>query len=103
VKVSITVPGVDIDVERENVLVPANHEVFIKVFPEVTLADDEIRTIPVVSVKNHFLTERQTALQYIFRCILVKTRDLRLAMSSKLPKPLLIGSPKFSSQRKTAR
>jgi len=51
-KVSITVPGVDIDVERENVLVPANHEVFIKVFPEVTLADEEIRTIPVVSVGN---------------------------------------------------
>jgi len=48
-KVSITVPGVDIDVERENVLVPANHEVFIKVFAEVTLADEEIRTIPVVS------------------------------------------------------
>jgi len=55
VKVSITVPGVDIDVERDNVLVPANHEVFIKVFPEVTLADEEIRTIPVVRRKNIYI------------------------------------------------
>jgi len=47
VKVSITVPGVDINVERENVLVPANHEVFIKVFPEVTLADEEIQILPL--------------------------------------------------------
>jgi len=51
------VPGVDIDVERENVLVPANHEVFIKIFPEVTLADEEIRTIPVVSFKYNFQVE----------------------------------------------
>jgi len=43
------VPGVDVDVERVHVIAPPNHEIFIRVFPELTLADEDIRSVAIVS------------------------------------------------------
>jgi hypothetical protein len=48
VKVSISVPGIDIDVERVNIAIPPKHEVTIKLYPELTLADPAIKTVPIV-------------------------------------------------------
>jgi hypothetical protein len=48
VKVSISVPGIDIDVERINIAIPPKHEVTIKLYPELTLADPAIKTVPIV-------------------------------------------------------
>jgi hypothetical protein len=55
VQVSISVPGIDIDVERVNIAIPPKHEVTIKLYPELTLADPAIKTVPIVRQKHSFL------------------------------------------------
>jgi hypothetical protein len=47
-EVSISVPGIDIDVERINIAIPPKHEVTIKLYPELTLADPAIKSVPIV-------------------------------------------------------
>jgi hypothetical protein len=54
-KVSISVPGIDIDVERVNIAIPPKHEVTIKLYPQLTLADPAIKTVPIVRLNYSFL------------------------------------------------
>jgi hypothetical protein len=61
-QLSIYVPGIDVDVEREHVLIPPNSEVLVKLIPELTIADPEIRSIPPV---RHVTTR----FEVILKCI----------------------------------
>jgi hypothetical protein len=47
-KLSIHVPGTDVDVERDNIPIPPNHEVHVKLHPEITIAAQNIRDVPEV-------------------------------------------------------
>jgi hypothetical protein len=42
------VPGTDVDIERNNIPIPPNHEVHVKLHPEITIAAQNIRDIPEV-------------------------------------------------------
>jgi hypothetical protein len=43
------VPGTDVDVERDNIPIPPNHEVHVKLHPEITIAAQNIRDVPEVN------------------------------------------------------
>jgi hypothetical protein len=50
-QISITSPIDDINVQIPLIAVPKNTEVFIDVYPEVVVADEDIRTVPKVQIK----------------------------------------------------
>jgi len=58
------VPGVDVDVERVHVIAPPNHEIFIRVFPELTLADEDIRSVAIVSTVRSIISNPGTNLLF---------------------------------------
>jgi hypothetical protein len=47
-EVSISVPGTELDAGSQSIAIPPNHEVFIKLLPEITMADENIHSIPKV-------------------------------------------------------
>jgi hypothetical protein len=53
-EVSISVPGTELDAGSQSIAIPPNHEVFIKLLPEITMADENIHSIPKVLYFNLF-------------------------------------------------
>jgi hypothetical protein len=43
------VPGTDVDVERDNIPIPPNHEIHVKLHPEITISDPDVRDVPKVN------------------------------------------------------
>jgi hypothetical protein len=44
------VPGTDVDVERDNIPIPPNHEIHVKLIPEITISELDVRDVPKVII-----------------------------------------------------